>query len=351
MANAKKLPSGNYRVNLYIGKDETGKRLYKSFTDPDKNVAKFMAAQYALTMDEKKKPLSMTVGEAIDKYIDTKTNVLSPSTVAAYRKIRKNNLPGIMNVSLRDLTADAIQAAVNIESATHAPKTVRNQHGLLVAALAQYHPDFVPRTKLPHKVKTEIVIPEQEMITRLIDDVRGTDLEVPVALAACLGLRRSEICALTWRDFNAKKKLLTINKALVQNDDNLWVLKTTKTYSGTRTLDVPEAVVPLLTQKAGDKPGDRIVSATPAQVTDAFSNVRKRLELNMRFHDLRHYYASVLLALGIPDKYAMERMGHATTNMLKTVYQHTLKDQQKDITNRINSQINSLMQHEMQHDT
>ena len=54
-----------------------------------------------------------------------------------------------------------------------------------------------------------------------------------------------------------------------------------------------------------------------------------------RFHDFRHVQASIMLALGIPDKYAMERMGHASTNMLKTVYQHTIKSKSDEVADKV----------------
>lgn len=54
-----------------------------------------------------------------------------------------------------------------------------------------------------------------------------------------------------------------------------------------------------------------------------------------RFHDLRHYQASVMLALGVPDKYAMQRMGHASINMLKNVCQHTMASKEKEVSYQI----------------
>lgn len=55
-----------------------------------------------------------------------------------------------------------------------------------------------------------------------------------------------------------------------------------------------------------------------------------------------------MLALGVPDRYAMERMGHATPNMLKTVYQHTMQEKQRDVADKVNDYFTA-MQHEMQH--
>lgn len=54
-----------------------------------------------------------------------------------------------------------------------------------------------------------------------------------------------------------------------------------------------------------------------------------------RFHDLRHVQASVMLMLNVPDKYAMERMGHASTNMLKNVYQHTMKSKSEEVADKV----------------
>lgn len=55
-----------------------------------------------------------------------------------------------------------------------------------------------------------------------------------------------------------------------------------------------------------------------------------------------------MLALGVPDRYAMERMGHATPNMLKAVYQHTMQHKSREVSDQVNSYFER-MQHEMQH--
>lgn len=93
MAKAKKLPSGNWRVQVFAGTDSNGKRIMKSFTAETKKEAEFLAAQFTA---RHKEPVSeMTVGKAIDKYIESKSNILSPTTISGYKKIRRNNLQGI----------------------------------------------------------------------------------------------------------------------------------------------------------------------------------------------------------------------------------------------------------------
>ena len=80
MASAKKLPSGSWRVNLYIGKTPDGKRQYKSFTADTKKEAEFLAAQYNqnhIDVNRSELPLSA----AVERYIKSKENGLSPATV------------------------------------------------------------------------------------------------------------------------------------------------------------------------------------------------------------------------------------------------------------------------------
>ena len=84
------------------------------------------------------------------------------------------------------------------------------------------------------------------------------------------------------------------------------------------------------------KANDYVINDSP----DALDSLYKRLAVKHNFkynyHALRHYFASVMLKLGIPDKYAKERMGHATDNMLKTVYQHIFADKQAEFSNKLN---------------
>lgn len=141
MANAKKLPSGSWRVLQFVGYDDEVKRKYKSFTAPTKREAEFLAAEYVA---KKKRPAGrMTVGEAIDRYIESKDGVLSPTTVSGYRKIRRNYLPQLMPVQLDRLTEEEVQRAVNEDAKRLSAKTVISAHGLLTATLRMFVPDLI----------------------------------------------------------------------------------------------------------------------------------------------------------------------------------------------------------------
>lgn len=284
-------------------------------------------------MKEKKNPASMTVGEAIDRYIESKDAVLSPATVAGYRRMRKNNLQELMEVSLPALTQERVQRAINAMAKDHSPKSVRNSHGLLSAALAEYWPDMVLRTTLPQKRRYDAAVPSDSDIGAIMEAARGSKDELPILLAVWMGLRMSEILGLKWEDIDGN--VLHIRRALVDEGGE----KTTKSYSSQRDLILPDYIKALLNREP--RRGDHILCLTRRTLYCRFQALCKRAGVqHYRFHDLRHINASVMLALGVPNKYAQERMGHATDNMLKTVYQHTMSTEQVAISQKVDDYFN-----------
>ena len=94
----------------------------------------------------------------------------------------------------------------------------------------------------------------------------------------------------------------------------------------------PTSVYEALERHKNDDPV-QVVPLTGSAIFNRFRKLQKKINMeNFRFHDLRHFYASVMLALGIPDKYAMERIGHSSNAMLKNVYQHIINDKQSEFS-------------------
>ena len=112
-----------------------------------------------------------------------------------------------------------------------------------------------------------------------------------------------------------------------------------KTKSSTRTLELPDVVIQHLSTLKKDA---QIIPITPDGVTYRFIQLRNKLGLTIRLHDLRHHYASTLLELGVPDLYAMERTGHSTPNMLKKVYQHIKDEKEVAVDESIMKKMNEL---------
>lgn len=325
MANAKKLPSGSWRVNAFIGVDENGKQIRRSFTAPTKREAELMAAQYLTKKHHEAAPENMTLGQAIDKYIESKSNILSPSTIRMYKFMRNSVFQSMMDCPVQNISNIIVQKAVNEYALNHSPKTVRNALGLVTAALSVYAPEFKLSVLTPQKKKPDIRIPTDEDVQQVLMAAKGTNLELPILLAALLGLRRSEISGLRWNDVDFKKHTITIKRAVVYGGDSQYKEKSTKSTAGTRTLTVSDSLMERLQQEP--KETEFVCPMRPTSITHGFEKILKQTDVPpFRFHDLRHYYASVLLALNIPNKYAQRRMGHATDGMLKKVYQHLMDE-------------------------
>lgn len=323
------LPSGKWRCQVMVN----GDRLSVVDPDPELAHAKVLAQKKGLLQRERSVK-SITVGEAIDRYIESKDAVLSPSTIAGYQRIRQHDLQGIMPIKLPELTQEKVQREVNRMAKEKSPKSIRNAHGLLSAAVAEYSPNLVLRTTLPQKVRYDAKIPSDEDIEKIIKAAKDTIMELPVLLAVWLGLRVSEILGLTWE--SVANDSIHVKQAIVDGVGSVPTVKGTKTYSGNRKIPLPRYIQDLI--EAQPKTSPYIITLSRRSICGRFATVCKRAGVpHYRFHDLRHANASVMLALNVPDKYAMERMGHATNNMLKTVYQHTMRSKQDEVADLVNT--------------
>lgn len=335
------LPSGAYHTRVTYT-DTDGKRKALSITDYDYNAVLVRAAEAVADrkqdkVDKAQGKTSMSLREAMERYLVTKSAVLSPSTMRSYRTIVNNYLASIMDRYIDDITADMIQAAINYEAMTHSPKTVRNIHGLLTAVLQVYRPDFTVRTTLPQKKKPTISIPSEEEVKTLFQAASGTDAEIPILLAACCGMRRSEIAALTWKCIDFKKGTISIKKALVKDEKNTLVEKTTKTTAGTRTIRMyPIVADTLLAYKQSGKCEDGYITIRPDIITHRFEKLLKDTGLpHYRFHDLRHYTVSVMLSLNVPKKYIASFVGHSSERMIDEVYGHLMASKKTTVEDQM----------------
>ncbi|HJC24970.1 MAG TPA: site-specific integrase [Candidatus Eisenbergiella merdavium] len=342
MAKAKKLPSGSWRCQVYDYTDEAGKRHYKSFTALTRKEAEYLAADFAMSKKEKSGS-SKTFGEALDDYISRRSAVLSPRTIMDYQRIRKYDVQSLMEVPVCEITQEMVQAAINEDAKIHSPKTVRNNHGLISAVLRCERPNFALNTALPKKVRPDLYVPSDEDVRRLMQAVAGTDMELPILLAAFGPMRRGEICALDSRDISGN--IVHVCRNMVITAEGKWIIKAPKSYAGDRYIDFPDFVAAKWKGISG-----KITHLTPDQITNNFSRVLRHAEItHFRFHDLRHYSASVQHALGIPDAYIMQRGGWSSDGVLKNVYRHAMNDRQEDMNRIANAHFERLMQHEMQH--
>lgn len=318
-----KLPSGTYRVRKTI----QGKAVAVTFPYKPTQKEALQALQDKWSGRDK---LRMTFDQACTEYINGKRNTISPSTIRGYESIRKTLPDVIKNRQLEDLTPWDVQKYINDLSADHSPKTVRNHHAFISAILGTFNPNLTLNTQLPQKRPRSAQIPSDSDIKRILDAVAGTEYEIPFRLA-CYGLRRSEICALTPSDLVGNQ--LTINKALVEDENKHWHIKTTKTTNSTRQIIIDSSLSALIRSQ------NRIYDGHPGKLYKALQSTLKSLNIpSFPFHGFRHYYASTAHALGMPDAVIMASGGWKTDGVMKRIYRHEKQEQVAELQQRYANQ-------------
>lgn len=338
MVKAKQLPSGSWNVLVYAGLNPDGTRSYESFTDPDKTVAEFKALEFKLNKKRKKQFISL--GDAIDEYIAARDQILSPTTIAGYKSARRNYFKNIMDIPVRKLTREMIQAEANREAMIHSPKTLRNAYGLIHAVMRIHNPSVLrddPIT-LPAKKKKRKELPEPIDVLRVI---RGSSVELPVFLASWLSLRMSEVRGIKYSDI--KDGYLTINQVVVYAERQQHVRDVTKTPAGDRRLRVPPYIQYLISQT--DHSSEFIITDSGQAIYKRFCRLLEKNGLpHMTFHDLRHLNASIMAMLDIPEKYAMERGGWASPTVYREIYSHTFNSARNAVDDKIDAYLDNIVQ-------
>lgn len=340
MAKAQKLPSGNWRCRATVT-DENGVKQTQSFTAETARKAETLAKMWQEGMYHKAKAhSSVTLNEAITQYIETcRCAGMSPATIRGYITTQRNAYELLASRSIDRITVQDIQRQINERSKTCSPKTLRNDLGLLSVVFKQngIKLDF-DALRLPKHEKKEMVIPSDDQVRQLLEAVYDDDdMYIAIMLAAVMGLRRSEICALRWEDVihGDTGSCLSLTKALVPDGAGNYIVKQPKTSAGKRTLPVPSVVDAQLRRRRRLSPF--LVSISPAAITARYEKLSASLGIHCRFHDLRHYHASVMIREGVPEKYIVADMGHASFDMVRNVYGHVMAEKQAEINAKMDS--------------
>lgn len=317
-----KLPSGSYRIQKQID----GKRHSLTFDHkPTKKEIEAEISKRSIAVNGR-----MTFRDACVSYIDARTNTLSPKTIKEYRGTARRLSEGFLRLYVDDITQNDVQREVNSMARTRSPKTVRNYHGFIASVLGEFRKDLFLRTTLPPKDNKAVYVPNSADIKALLDAAKGTEYEVPILLG-CASLRRGEICALTENDI--KGNLISITKALVENDNKEWVIKKPKTNSSIRTVYVPDQVIDAINRNG-------LYKGHPNSITDWMTDTEKKLGLkHFSLHKCRHYFASEAHAQGVPDADILKIGGWKTDYVMKSIYRHSLQDDSSVATVSVFNQI------------
>ena len=317
-----RLKSGLYRTVVYLGKDPTGRRIQKSITDTNKQRLARRAAEMVEKYRGRTSHVHRTFADELELYIYARQSVLSPSTIAGYRSIQRKltQQTWLTDKPLIDITDADLRRLLSVYS-DKSPRTLHNLFHL-ISATYSHNGLRMPPIRLPAIKPADHSIPSADVMAEIVRATKGTRLEIPVALAI-MGLRRSEICGLSVADLDRSDILHVHRGAVYDSDRKLTVKNSVKNASSDRYIRIPHELAQAI-RKQG-----YVTDMAPDTLTASFKSFLRRNNFPpMRLHDCRHFMASYLHSLGIPDAEIMRIGGWRTDYVMKSVYRHALAEEE-----------------------
>jgi integrase len=297
---------------------------------------------------------NMTVGEYLDRWLrDSQRGSVRQSTFDRDSYLMRVHVkPVLGRVRLKNITPLDVQTLYRDRLDNDlSPSTVNKIHSVLHKALGQaVRWSLIPRNptdavKAPRPAHEEMRPLSSEEARRLLDAAQGDKLEALYLLAVTTGMRRGELLGLKWSDLDLERATVSIRRTLTRIDNGKRVaLGDTKNKKSCRTVRLtPQAVEALRVhlewqlgeiEALGDLYDDQgLVFTSEAGTPINPSNLRQRSFApllkkaglpHIRFHDLRHTCATLLLLQGVHPKFVQELLGHATIAITLDTYSHVL---------------------------
>lgn len=333
-----KLPSGSYRIKQMIeGKTY---RITLPYKPSKKEAIEIMAQKFKRPTA----PAVATFAKAAADYVEAKRNVLSISTIKEYKRYIDRLPSWFTSMNMSAIENKDIQKCINELAIDHAPKTVKCLYGFITTVFRLHDPEFKVSAALPPpRKKEEVYIPTDDEVKRILEYTKTQNSSMYAGLAlACYGLRRSELCALELTDIEKTKdglNIVHINKALLEDENKEWAsVDRNKTYESTRDIVIPDHLADFIREQGF------IYPYKPQSLANYLRRTQDKLGMpHFSLHKLRHYFASKLSSLGVPDADIMALGGWATDNVMKTVYRHAMEaktnEGKKNAADKISSAI------------
>lgn len=313
-------------------------------------------------------PAKTTVAEYLHEWLDGAEANLSAGTLSLYRTVERAYLrPHIGDVTLSNLTAVKINAtyAALLKSGGKggrplAPKTVRHSHVLLRRALADaVRQDLLPRNVAALAQPPKLIRPTMktwtgEEVGGFLRFVKEDRLEAAWITEATTGLRRGELLGLRWADVDLDSGRLSIRSSVVVLEGHGFFQETTKTDGSRRSVSIPSQTVSALKAHKVRQAEERLALGVyytakdlvfcredgqildPTWFSRRFEQLRAQAGLpKIRFHDLRHSWATLALQANVPAKVVADTLGHANVNITLDVYSHVIPSMQESASAKV----------------
>ena len=368
---------GRWEGRAVIGYDEKGLPKTKSVLAKTKRECQEKLKKLLETVSglkAEKIRSDMAFGEWLDFwYQNWSKPKLRPTTQACYEgKIYRYIIPELGKIPLNQLTQkDLQQFYTKLKKSGRLIRTqqfgeglsdtmVRGCHATCRSALEKAVQEGLLRTnpaigcKLPPKRGREMQVLGREELQRFLIQAQAEGYYELFLLDLCTGLRRGELMALRWDDLDFDTGVLTVNKQVYEVNGKLQ-LSVPKTKASIRKLLLPPGVVEVL-REYRNRVDSRWLFPSPVKEDTPISPgvARKRLQIilqragckKIRFHDLRHTFATLALENGMDVKTLSAMLGHVSAATTLDIYTHITEDMQAEAAAKIDRGLGHEVQEE-----
>ncbi len=305
-----------------------------------------------------------TVAEFVDRWLEATEANVKPATARRYSDLmRLHVLPVIGGIQMQRLSALHIQELhARWREKGLSPTSCYHAHYILHRALSQavrWRMLATNPCKLvdaPRRSTPETKTWDLAQVSAVLTAAASDDLEALWRLALLAGMRRGELLGLQWDDVDFERGTLAVRRTLSRGKGGSWELGTPKTTSGRRSIALPPSVVESLKRHRVQQLERRLALGPvwqdhgfvftnaiggPLHVNSLVARFGKLVAAagvpRIRFHDLRHTSATLLLAQGVHPKIVQERLGHANIAMTLDRYSHVTMDMQRDAADALDA--------------
>ena len=348
---------GRWEGRIVIGHKENGDPIFRYiYADTQKALtAKLRQNITAYQGVDLTEECRMTLSEWLDRWLEQMVAILRPSTLEHYRSDMEHHVkPYLGQKKLTQITASDLRKLYDdLKKQGRVHPRPRQRPGLSPTPVPAIHPtrhhartsagdhrllphnpaDHVEPPKVAHKSMT--ILNEEQMDTFLAAVEQDSIWKDFFYTELTTGLRLGEICGLMWSDFDARKGTLNINRTLHKEQGGRLVTGDTKTYAGTRKIVLPDSTAERLRNRKKYSYSvwifpNPLRPEAPMNPTTAYHQLKKILAENdlpgLRFHDLRHTFATHALANGVDAKTLSGILGHTKASFTVDTYTHTTTD-------------------------
>ena len=364
---------GRWAIVLELGRDPTtGKRRQKWIAfkgtkrEAQQRLAELLHEMNAGTYVE---PVKLTLGAFLERWLeDYARGAVRPTTFETYRiLIQRQIVPALGHKILTDLRPLDLQrfyisklqgGRADGKLGGLSPKTIRHLHRLLREALGHavkwqlLARNVAEAVEPPRQVKHEMQVLDPGAVQAFLEAARQDRLYALYLLDLTTGLRRGELLALRWQDVDLDEGWLVIRQTVVVVRGRPVIQPEAKTRSGTRGVSLPATTVEALRAHRAQQDLERAAYEPDYQDNDLvfcqpdgrllhprnftrrhFKPLLRRAGLpeDLRFHDLRHTHATMLLGAGVNIKLVSDRLGHADIRTTANTYFHVLRPMRDEV--------------------